>query len=169
MTSVRKAHPSWPSTSRSTKNARHAILHGVDAVADAVRATLGPRGRNVVIDRAFGAPTITNDGVTVAREIDLENPSQNVGAQLVKEVATKTNDVAGDGTSTATVLAQAMIAEGMRTVTAGANPIELKRGIEQSDGRGRPAPARARHSGRRLSDRSLTSPPCLRRTERSVS
>ncbi len=112
--------------------ARHSLLHGADAVADAVRATLGPRGRNVVIDRSFGPPTITNDGVTVAREIDLENPKQNVGAQLVKEVATKTNDVAGDGTSTATVLAQAMIAEGLRTVTAGANPIELKRGIEQA-------------------------------------
>ena len=112
--------------------ARHSLLHGADAVADAVRATLGPRGRNVVIDRSFGPPTITNDGVTVAREIDLENPQQNVGAQLVKEVATKTNDVAGDGTSTATVLAQAMIAEGLRTVTAGANPIELKRGIEQA-------------------------------------
>ena len=110
--------------------ARHSLLHGADAVADAVRATLGPRGRNVVIDRSFGPPTITNDGVTVAREIDLENPQQNVGAQLVKEVATKTNDVAGDGTSTATVLAQAMIAEGLRVVTAGANPIELKRGIE---------------------------------------
>jgi chaperonin GroEL len=114
------------------ESARHALLHGADAVADAVRPTLGPRGRNVVIDRAFGAPTITNDGVTVAREIDLEDSRQNVGAQLVKEVATKTNDVAGDGTSTATVLAQAMIAEGMRSVTAGANPVELKRGIEQA-------------------------------------
>jgi chaperonin GroEL len=114
------------------EESRHALLDGADAVADAVRATLGPRGRNVVIDRSFGAPTITNDGVTVAREIDLENPQQNVGAQLVKEVATKTNDVAGDGTSTATVLAQAMIAEGLRVVTAGANPIELKRGIEQA-------------------------------------
>ena len=114
------------------EESRHSLLDGADAVADAVRATLGPRGRNVVIDRSFGAPTITNDGVTVAREIDLENPQQNVGAQLVKEVATKTNDVAGDGTSTATVLAQAMIAEGLRVVTAGANPIELKRGIEQA-------------------------------------
>ena len=114
------------------EESRHALLHGADAVANAVRATLGPRGRNVVIDRPFGAPTITNDGVTVAREIDLENPSQNVGAQLVKEVATKTNDVAGDGTSTATVLAQAMIAEGLRAVTAGANPIAMKRGIERA-------------------------------------
>jgi chaperonin GroEL len=114
------------------EESRHAILDGADAVADAVRATLGPRGRNVVIGRTFGAPTITNDGVTVAREIDVENPQQNVGAQLIKEVATKTNDVAGDGTSTATVLAQAMIAEGLRAVTAGANPVELKRGIEQA-------------------------------------
>ena len=112
--------------------ARHSLLHGVNAVADAVKATLGPRGRNVVIDRSFGAPTITNDGVTVAREIALENPQQNVGAQLVKEVATKTNDVAGDGTSTATVLAQSMITEGLRAVTAGANPMSLKRGIEKA-------------------------------------
>src|SRR5215218_5970068 len=112
--------------------ARHSLLHGVNAVADAVRATLGPRGRNVVVDRSFGAPTITNDGVTVAREIALQNPQHNVGAQLVKEVATKTNDIAGDGTSTATVLAQSMITEGMRAVTAGANPMSLKRGIEKA-------------------------------------
>jgi chaperonin GroEL len=114
------------------QTARHSLLHGVDAVADAVRVTLGPRGRNVVIDRPFGAPTITNDGVTVAREIELGDPDQNVGAQLLKEVATKTNDVAGDGTSTATVLAQAMISQGMRAVTAGANPLALKRGIERA-------------------------------------
>ena len=114
------------------EDARHSLLHGVDAVADAVKVTLGPRGRNVVIDRSFGAPTITNDGVTVAREIELEERHQNVGAQLVKEVATKTNDVAGDGTSTATVLAQAMISQGMRAVTAGANPMALKRGIEKA-------------------------------------
>ena len=112
--------------------ARHSLLHGINAVADAVKATLGPRGRNVVIDRSFGAPTITNDGVTVAREIALQSPQHNVGAQLVKEVATKTNDVAGDGTSTATVLAQSMITEGMRAVTAGANPLSLKRGIEKA-------------------------------------
>ena len=114
------------------QTARHSLLHGVDAVADAVRVTLGPRGRNVVIDRSFGAPTITNDGVTVAREIELGEPHQNLGAQLLKEVATKTNDVAGDGTSTATVLAQAMIAEGMRAVTAGVSPMQLKRGIEKA-------------------------------------
>ena len=112
--------------------ARHSLLHGVDAVADAVKVTLGPRGRNVVIDRAFGAPTITNDGVTVAREIELEEPHAERWRPAVKEVATKTNDVAGDGTSTATVLAQAMIREGMRAVTAGANPMALKRGIEQA-------------------------------------
>jgi chaperonin GroEL len=114
------------------ESARHALLRGADAVAAPVRATLGPRGRNVVLDRSFGAPTITNDGVTVAREIELDEPQANVGAQLLKEVATKTNDVAGDGTSTATVLAQAMIAEGLRAVTAGANPMGLKRGIEQA-------------------------------------
>jgi chaperonin GroEL len=112
--------------------ARHSLMHGVDAVADAVKVTIGPRGRNVVIDKSFGAPTITNDGVTVAREIELGEPHQNVGAQLVKEVATKTNDVAGDGTSTATVLAQSLIAAGLRAVTAGANPLALKRGIEQA-------------------------------------
>ncbi len=114
------------------ESARHSLMRGVDTVADAVRVTLGPRGRNVVIDRTFGVPTITNDGVTVAREIELQEPHENVGAQLVKEVATKTNDVAGDGTSTATVLAQAMIAEGLRAVTAGAAPMALKSGIEQA-------------------------------------
>jgi chaperonin GroEL len=112
--------------------ARHSLMHGVDAVADAVKVTLGPRGRNVVIDRSFGSPTITNDGVTVAREVELQEPYQNMGAQLLKEVATKTNDVAGDGTSTATVLAQAMIAGGLRAVTAGASPMALKRGIERA-------------------------------------
>ena len=110
--------------------ARHSMKHGVDALADAVKVTLGPRGRNVVLDKKWGAPTITNDGVTIAREIEVEDPHQNIGAQLVKEVATRTNDVAGDGTTTATVLAQAMIADGMRNVTAGANPMEMKRGIQ---------------------------------------
>ncbi len=112
------------------QQARHSMKHGVDALADAVKVTLGPRGRNVVIDKSWGSPTITNDGVTIAREIDVEDASQNIGAQLVKEVATRTNDVAGDGTTTATVLAQAMIAEGMRNVTAGANPMEMRRGIQ---------------------------------------
>jgi chaperonin GroEL len=112
------------------EDARRALERGVDKLADAVKVTLGPRGRNVVIDKKWGAPTITNDGVTVAREIELENAQENLGAQLAKEVATKTNDVAGDGTTTATVLAQAMVHEGLRSVAAGANPMSLKRGID---------------------------------------
>src|SRR5262247_4064229 len=110
--------------------AREGLEAGVNKLARAVRVTLGPRGRNVVIEKKFGAPTITNDGVTIAKEIDLANPYENMGAQLAKEVATKTNDIAGDGTTTATVLAQAMVHEGRRSVTAGANPIALKRGID---------------------------------------
>ena len=109
--------------------ARHHLEHGVNLLADTVKVTLGPRGRNVVLDKQFGAPTITNDGVTVAKEVELDHPYQNLGAQLVKEVATKTNDVAGDGTTTATVLAQAMVREGLRNVAAGANPTGLKRGM----------------------------------------
>jgi chaperonin GroEL len=112
------------------EDARRALERGVNRLADAVKVTLGPKGRNVVIDKKWGAPTITNDGVTVAREIELEEPTENLGAQLAKEVATKTNDVAGDGTTTATVLAQAMVAEGLRSVAAGANPLLLKRGID---------------------------------------
>lgn len=112
------------------EDARRALGRGVDALANAVKVTLGPKGRNVVLDKKFGAPTITNDGVTIARDIKLADPFENMGAQLVKEVATKTNDVAGDGTTTATVLAQAMIQEGMRNVAAGANPMILKKGIE---------------------------------------
>ncbi|MGW4467956.1 chaperonin GroEL [Micromonospora sp. NPDC004704] len=111
-------------------DARHLLEHGVNTLADTVKVTLGPRGRNVVLDKKFGAPTITNDGVTIAKEIELTNPYENLGAQLVKEVATKTNDVAGDGTTTATVLAQALVREGLRNVTAGANPTGLKRGID---------------------------------------
>ena len=114
------------------EDARRALGKGVDALANAVKVTLGPKGRNVVLDKKFGAPTITNDGVTIARDIELEDPFENMGAQLVKEVATKTNDVAGDGTTTATILAQAMIQEGMRNVAAGANPTILKRGIEKA-------------------------------------
>src|SRR3954462_9304486 len=110
--------------------ARKALELGVDAVANAVKVTLGPRGRYVVLDKKFGAPTITNDGVTIAREIEVEDVFQNQGAQLVREVATATNDVAGDGTTTATVLAQAMVRQGMKNVAAGANPIALKRGVE---------------------------------------
>jgi chaperonin GroEL len=112
------------------EEARRALERGVNALADAVRVTLGPKGRYVVLDKAFGAPTITNDGVTIAREIELEDPFENQGAQLVKEVATATNDVAGDGTTTATLLAQAMVREGLKNVAAGANPMGLKRGIE---------------------------------------
>ena len=112
------------------EDARRALGRGVDALANAVKVTLGPKGRNVVLDKKFGAPTITNDGVTIARDIELADPFENMGAQLVKEVATKNNDVAGDGTTTATVLAQAMIQEGMRNVAAGANPMILKKGIE---------------------------------------
>ncbi len=112
------------------EEARRALERGVNRLADAVKVTLGPKGRNVVIDKKWGAPTITNDGVTVAREVELEDPYENLGAQLAKEVATKTNDVAGDGTTTATVLAQSMVHEGLRSVTAGANPMEMKRGID---------------------------------------
>src|SRR5262245_26592546 len=111
-------------------DARHLLEHGVNSLSDAVKVTIGPKGRNVVLDKKFGAPTITNDGVTIAKEIELANPYQNLGAQLVKEVATKTNDVAGDGTTTATVLAQAMVREGLRNVAAGANPTALKRGMD---------------------------------------
>jgi chaperonin GroEL len=112
--------------------ARKALEQGVDAVANAVKVTLGPRGRYVVLDKKFGAPTITNDGVTIAREIEVEDVFQNQGAQLVREVATATNDVAGDGTTTATVLAQAIVRQGLKNVTAGANPLALKRGIEKA-------------------------------------
>ncbi|WP_322780770.1 chaperonin GroEL [Frankia sp. Cas4] len=113
-----------------SEDARHALEHGVNALADAVKVTIGPRGRNVVIDKSYGAPTITNDGVTIAREVELDNPNENLGAQLAKEVATKTNDVAGDGTTTATVLAQAMVRSGLRQVAAGTPPVALKAGIE---------------------------------------
>ena len=113
-------------------DARRSILRGVDKLADAVKVTLGPKGRNVVLDKKFGSPTITKDGVTVAKEIELENPFENMGAQMVKEVASKTSDVAGDGTTTATILAQAIYREGIKNVTAGANPMALKRGVEKA-------------------------------------
>ncbi|MBQ5832495.1 MAG: chaperonin GroEL, partial [Selenomonadales bacterium] len=114
------------------EDARRALGRGVDALANAVKVTLGPKGRNVVLEKKFGAPMITNDGVTIARDIELEDPFENMGAQLVREVATKTNDVAGDGTTTATLLAQAMIREGMRNVAAGANPMVLRKGISRA-------------------------------------
>ena len=113
-------------------DARKALAAGVDKLADTVKVTLGPKGRNVVLDKQYGAPLITNDGVTIAKEVELEDAFENMGAQLVKEVATKTNDVAGDGTTTATVLAQAMIREGMKNLEAGANPIVLRKGMKKA-------------------------------------
>ncbi|HVF76468.1 MAG TPA: chaperonin GroEL [Acidimicrobiales bacterium] len=121
-----------PKQLKFDENARRGLEAGVNKLADAVKVTLGPKGRNVVLAKAFGAPTITNDGVTIAREVELEDAFENMGAQLVKEVATKTNDVAGDGTTTATVLAQALVREGLRNVAAGANPMSLKKGIEKA-------------------------------------
>jgi len=115
-----------------SESARSAILRGVNALADAVKVTLGPKGRNVVIAKSFGSPLITKDGVTVAKEIELENKLENMGAQMVKEVASKTSDVAGDGTTTATVLAQAIYREGAKLVSAGVNPMDLKRGIDKA-------------------------------------
>ena len=114
------------------EEARRALVQGIDGLADAVKITLGPKGRNVVLDKKFGSPTITNDGVTIAKEIELEDPFENIGAQLAKEIASKTNDVAGDGTTTATVLGQAIVHQGLKNVTAGANPMALKRGIEKA-------------------------------------
>ena len=112
--------------------ARNALLRGVDKLADTVKITMGPKGRNVVLDKKYGAPLITNDGVTIAKEIELEDAAENMGAQLVREVATKTNDAAGDGTTTATLLAQELIREGMKNITAGANPMVLRKGIAKA-------------------------------------
>ncbi len=117
---------------RFDESARKGLLAGVDKMATAVKVTLGPKGRNVVLDKKFGSPTVTNDGVTIAKEIELDDPFENMGAQLLKEVATKTNDVAGDGTTTATVLAYSMIREGLKSVAAGINPMEIKRGIAKA-------------------------------------
>src|SRR2546429_8475770 len=114
------------------ETARHSLLKGVQKLARAVTATLGPKGRNVVLDKKFGSPTVTKDGVSVGKEIELEDPYENMGAQMLKEVAAKTSDIAGDGTTTATVLAQAIFRGGLKNVTAGANPMGLKRGIEQA-------------------------------------
>src|SRR5271167_355918 len=121
-----------PKILKFDESARRGLEAGVNKLADTVKVTLGPRGRNVVLDKKYGAPTITNDGVTIAREIELDDPFENMGAQLVREVATKTNDVAGDGTTTATVLAQALVREGLRNVAAGAAPTALKRGMEKA-------------------------------------
>ncbi|HXC42118.1 MAG TPA: chaperonin GroEL, partial [Candidatus Dormibacteraeota bacterium] len=115
-----------------SENSRQAILRGVNQLADAVKVTLGPRGRNVVLEKKFGGPTITKDGVTVAKEIELKDPLENMGAQMVREVASKTSDTAGDGTTTATILAQSIFREGVKAVAAGANPMALKRGIEKA-------------------------------------
>src|SRR5665648_173897 len=114
------------------EQARRSLERGVDILANTVKVTLGPKGRYVVLDKKWGAPTITNDGVTVAKEVDLTDPYENLGAQLAKEVATKTNDVAGDGTTTATVLAQSLVHEGLRAVASGSNPVGLKRGIDKA-------------------------------------
>src|SRR5881398_2180160 len=123
-----------PKQLKFDEEARASLLKGVNILAEAVKATLGPKGRNVVIDKKFGSPTITKDGVTVAKEIELKDPYENMGAQMLKEVASKTSDIAGDGTTTATVLAQAIFREGLRNVTAGANPMGLKRGVEAAVG-----------------------------------
>ena len=114
------------------ENARSRMLKGVNILADAVKVTLGPKGRNVILDKSFGAPTITKDGVSVAKELELKDKYENMGAQMVKEVASKTSDVAGDGTTTATVLAQSMLSEGLKSVAAGMNPMDLKRGVDNS-------------------------------------
>src|SRR5437868_11637333 len=114
------------------ENSRQAILRGVNQLADAVKVTLGPKGRNVVLEKKFGGPNITKDGVTVAKEIDLKDPLENMGAQMVREVASKTSDVAGDGTTTATILAQSIFREGVKAVAAGTNPMAVKRGIERA-------------------------------------
>ena len=146
--------------------ARAKLKRGVDHLAEAVKVTLGPKGRNVVIDKKFGSPTVTKDGVTVAKEIELSDAIENMGAQMVKEVATKTSDLAGDGTTTATVLAQAIFREGLKNVTAGANPMELKRGIEKAveavveELRSGSA---SRPRARRRSPRSARSPPITTR------
>ena len=151
------------------EQARRGLEDGMNKLADAVRVTLGPKGRNVVLEKKWGAPTITNDGVSIAKEIDLEDPYEKIGAELVKEVAKKTDDVAGDGTTTATVLAWAMVREGLRNVAAGANPMSLKKGIEAavSRRRGRRSPtSRSRSTTRARSPRSPPSPPPTRRSAR---
>src|SRR3989344_3499837 len=114
------------------EKAREALKRGVDALANAVKITLGPKGRNVVLDKGFGAPTITNDGVTIAKAIELPDKTENMGAEIIKEVASRTNDIAGDGTTTATLLAQAIITEGLKNITAGVNPVGLKRGLDRA-------------------------------------
>ena len=132
------------------EEARKALESGVNQLADTVKITLGPKGRNVVLDKKFGTPLITNDGVSIAKEIELDDPFENMGAQLVREVSTKTNDVAGDGTTTATLLAQAMIREGLKNLAAGANPMIHQKGHHQSGGRSRQGARRLLEEGQRL-------------------
>jgi chaperonin GroEL len=154
------------------RDARERILRGVDILADAVKVTLGPKGRNVVIDKSFGAPRITKDGVTVAKEIELKDKFENMGAQMIREVASKANDAAGDGTTTATVLAQAIVREGMKSVAAGMNPMDLKRGIDQAAGikvvedlKSVPSPLPARpKSPRSASSRPMVTPKSAKRS-----
>ncbi len=151
------------------ENARRSLEAGMNKLADAVRVTLGPKGRNVVLEKKWGAPTITNDGVSIAKEIELEDPYEKVGAELVKEVAKKTDDVAGDGTTTATVLAWAMVREGLRNVAAGANPMVLKGGIEKAvESRGRVDQEELEEREDRPPRRSRTSPPSRPPTRRSA-
>ena len=144
--------------------ARNALVRGVDKLADTVKITLGPKGRNVVLDKKYGSPLITNDGVTIAKEIELEDEAENMGAQLVKEVATKTNDAAGDGTTTATLLAQAFIREGMKNVTAGANPMVVRKGMKKGSMRRllRWSRTPKRSTARRISHGSARSLPGMR-------
>jgi len=149
------------------EDARRALERGVNILADAVKVTLGPKGRYVVLDKKFGAPTITNDGVTIAREIEVEDVFENQGAQLVREVATATNDVAGDGTTTATVLAQAIVREGLKNVAAGANPMSLKRGIERAVEAASTTSSRSRRRCRARRT-SPVSPPSRRVSARSA-
>ena len=150
------------------EEARRALERGMDQLANAVKITLGPKGRNVVLEKKWGAPTITNDGVSIAKEIELDDPLEKVGAELVKEVAKKTDDVAGDGTTTATVLAQAIVKEGLRNVAAGANPMSLKRGIERAVELAVEAIKNQSREVDRQGARSLTSAPSRLPTPRSV-
>ena len=150
------------------EDARKALCAGIDTLANTVKITLGPKGRNVVLGKKFGAPVITNDGVTIAKEIELKDEFENMGAQLVREVATKTNDAAGDGTTTATVLAQAMVNEGMKNVTAGANPMDIRRGMSKAVTTAVETIKAHRPEGGRTATISPASAPSLPATPRSA-
>ena len=158
-----------PKTIAFEEQARRALEAGMNKLADAVRVTLGPKGRNVVLEKKWGAPTITNDGVSIAKEIELEEPYEKIGAELVKEVAKKTDDVAGDGTTTATVLAQAMVREGLRNVAAGANPMALKRGIEAASTVAVVVPSPARSLVFEATSRTIWAPMFSSGSESSIS